>query len=138
MKKYYFGGFLKTYSIMPYVRYITQCKESRTIGSCFRDMVDNLDTYFAQLDKGVYIALTHEIAIKRIRRSKETQLIVAIFFGKGNINNLKKYIVGDKTKCRNCQKKSSCKVHSLCSKDSGEKKEYIVVFLKERERSDFK
>lgn len=123
-RKYCFKGFFKVYYIRNFpFKYVTQNKDVDELkNSCFKEL---LESYKSEEFNGVYFALTNEIIIKKIKGMKMYKIPLPY---KLNINGLKKYLVGEYTRCGTCEKK--CNYKDYVMNKSKNKKCYFVVFWK--------
>jgi hypothetical protein len=128
-KEYCFKGFFKVYYIRGFpFKYITQNKDIDELkDSCFKEL---LSSYKSEELNGVYFALTNDIIIKKIKDIKGMKRCIIPLPYKLNINGLKKYLVGEYTRCGTCEEKCSCK--NKVMGESKNKECYFVVFLVKR------
>lgn len=131
MKEYYLDNFFVSYSnrFFP-IKYISQNKDINMLrNSCFRRMLGFLDkSEFENQFDGIFFAVTNEIIVKRLKKSKRIRVISIRILGvKNNINHLKKYITGDNTACKECDEKK-CSIKMLVNKESDNKKTYFILF----------
>lgn len=122
MKQYILNAFFKIYSVKWFpIKYITQNKEEKAlVDSCFKELVLGLkkSDIFSK-HKGVFFAITNDMIVNRLKRIEEIKLIdIKIPYAESNVNGLKKYLVGENTKCRTCQNRETCKWKKSVEKDS--------------------
>lgn len=129
MKEYCFDNFFKVYYFKPIpIKYITQNKElDKLKNSCIKNLLIN---YKNEKYNGVYIALTNDIIIRRLKCIDGMKLLKICIPYKCNINGLKKYLVGENTYCNKCKKK--CSLEKYIGLDSPKRKYYFVIFWKHK------
>lgn len=133
MKKYEFQNLFCIYSLGP-IKYITQNKNDLIQNTCVKDVFLHIEQYFMKLDNGIYLALTHRTMVHQIKKNNGGIVCaIKIVNGKTSINKLKEYFF-EKTACSKCEKKENCKFYNLFSKKTESRDQYIVIFMKLKNR----
>lgn len=129
MKTYCLNNFFRVYSCkyIP-IKYITKNKESDVLeNACFAELIARLENGdFINDLSGIYIAVTHDLLVKRLKENERVKLYKVSLPGKENINNLKQYLF---YKCKNCNK--TCKMRKMKDLISDKVQEYFIFFVVE-------
>ncbi len=139
MKKISFQNMFTEYyfKYCPKIRYITQSKDPDIIASfCFKDFLSFLkdfDSVSSEFETGViYIAVTHDLIINKLKKFPNIKIWKIPYFWKNvSITNLKKYIIGEKTRCAKCRENKCCKIYKYFDKHkTKEVNDYLVIIKK--------
>lgn len=138
MKRVCFNGaFTEHYfGFLPRVRYITQTKDAKDLsGLCLRELyrlMNSRNGIRGELVSGVwYIVAAHTTVVKRLEDTAEINLPVKppVTFKSVSIENLRKYLAGEKTKCASCGRRACCHAESMLDRFPSEKKTgHFLVF----------
>lgn len=131
------GAFTEHYvGFLPQVRYITQTKNDKALsGLCLRELyrlMNSRNGIRGELVSGVwYIAVAHTTVVERLEDPAEINLSVKrpVTLKNVSIENLRKYLAGEKTKCASCDRRARCHAESMLDRFPSEKKiGYFLVF----------
>lgn len=122
------------FKVFPHIKYVTQNKGELS-EFCFKNflkLLNDKESCIKEFSKcSLYIALTHDVVIRRLEKVLNVKVIkIRIPFVVRNINGLKKYLVGEKTRCGRCDKSAKCKsLNNLGKHISSDVKGYLVFFI---------
>lgn len=141
MKKLCFQNMFATYYFkwIPKIRYITQSKETDEVSEfCFKNLLDflkNVSNASSEFDeKVVYVAVTHDLIIKRLKRIPDIRIWYCRRLRiKASIEGLKKYVIGDMTRCIKCDEITCCRIYKYFNEyKAGKVYDYFVIIKKRK------